>query len=68
MSYNKEEQKQGNLRIFGNLNSEQLNAFDPIMDRSTKIWENKYLSMDMLEHVRRTYGRQSKQNYVLKAR
>ena len=36
MSYNKEEQKEERLRIFGNLNSEQLNAFHSIMESIDK--------------------------------
>jgi hypothetical protein len=36
MSYNKEEQIEEHSRIFGNLNSEQLNAFDSIMESIDK--------------------------------
>jgi hypothetical protein len=48
MSYNKEKQKEDHLRIFGNLNSEQLNAFDSIMesiekDLGTQVFVDGYV-------------------------
>jgi hypothetical protein len=36
ISYNQEEQKEEHSRIFGNLNSEHLNAFDSIMESIDK--------------------------------
>ncbi|KAK1668043.1 hypothetical protein QYE76_056202 [Lolium multiflorum] len=36
MSYNKEEQREEHSRIFGNLNREQINAFDSIMESIDK--------------------------------
>jgi hypothetical protein len=67
MSYNKEEQKEEHLRIFGNLNTGQLNAFHAIMESNHKVLGKQVFVDGYARTGKPTYGRQSQQNCALKA-
>jgi hypothetical protein len=54
LSYNKEEQKEEHLGIFGNLNSEQLNAFYSIMESIDK-YLRKQVFVDGYGDTSKTY-------------
>jgi S-adenosylhomocysteine hydrolase len=66
MSNNKEEKKEEHLRIFGNVNTEQLNAFDAIMESNHKVLGKQVFVDGYGRTGKPTYGTQSQQNCALK--